>query len=155
MDRKKLNVGCGKDYRDGWINLDYDGKCDVKHDLNKFPYPFEDNYFDYILCSHTLEHVLEPLKVAKELHRILKRKGEIVFLLPVGDFTIDHFRGIHTKDYFYALVRNDGAGNDSRKSFELIHQKRRLKKPIRLYFRFRNWFLNLFTDEWEYKLKKI
>jgi len=32
----KLNIGCGKDYREGWINLDYDKdlKKDVSFNLN-------------------------------------------------------------------------------------------------------------------------
>ena len=39
---KKLNIGCGKDYKDpklGWVNLDFnsDYKTDIRHNLNKFP----------------------------------------------------------------------------------------------------------------------
>ena len=35
----KLNLGCGKDYRDGWVNVDFydDSTCDIKHDLEVFP----------------------------------------------------------------------------------------------------------------------
>ena len=34
----KLNLGCGTDYKEGWINVDMgDCKCDVKHDLENFP----------------------------------------------------------------------------------------------------------------------
>ena len=35
----KLNLGCGKDYIDGWVNVDLydDSKCDVVYDLEKFP----------------------------------------------------------------------------------------------------------------------
>ena len=41
----KLNLGCGKDYRDGWVNVDFydDSTCDIKHDLEIFPWPWEDD----------------------------------------------------------------------------------------------------------------
>ena len=40
---KKLNIGCGEFKKDGYINVDYYSvsEPDVKHDLNKFPYPFK------------------------------------------------------------------------------------------------------------------
>ena len=44
MDSMKLNLGCGKDIRHGYVNLDivnYGGN--QIHDINAFPYPFEDN----------------------------------------------------------------------------------------------------------------
>ena len=46
----KLNLGCGRDIREGYVNLDKAGLdgVDVVHDLNVFPYPFEDNEFDEI-----------------------------------------------------------------------------------------------------------
>ena len=41
--------------------------------------PFEDNQFDNVLCSHTIEHVNDPLSFYRELRRV----GEnITYLLP-------------------------------------------------------------------------
>ena len=50
----KLNLGCGKDYIDGWVNVDLydDSKCDVVYDLEKFPWPWEDNSVSEILIKH-------------------------------------------------------------------------------------------------------
>ena len=50
---KKLNLGSGFDYKRGWINVDINNKdiygrkikIDVKHDLNKSPWPFKKNEF--------------------------------------------------------------------------------------------------------------
>ncbi len=46
----------------------YDGK----------EFPFDDNEFDYVICSHVLEHVYEPEKMVAELTRV-SRKGYIEF----------------------------------------------------------------------------
>lgn len=71
----KLNLGCGNNYREGFVNLD-DGNCraDVYHDLNVVPYPFEDNQFSYILAQQVLEHVNRSkwFDIVRELHRISK-----------------------------------------------------------------------------------
>ena len=59
---KKLNLGCGIDYQEGFINVDFHShiNIDVVHDLNCFPYPFKDGEFDYIVASHILEHLDKP-----------------------------------------------------------------------------------------------
>jgi len=80
----KLNLGCGGEYLEGYVNLDYNSeyKIDVKHDLNQFPYPFPDNHFDEIYCSHILEHVVDLFKVMDELVRISKDKTIIHIRVP-------------------------------------------------------------------------
>ena len=42
---KKLNFGSGEDYREGYVNIDWNplAEPDIQHDLNKYPYPFENN----------------------------------------------------------------------------------------------------------------
>ncbi|MFX0036490.1 MAG: methyltransferase domain-containing protein [Candidatus Hermodarchaeota archaeon] len=79
----KLNVGCGNDIREGWINLDIikSEGVDVVHDLNKIPLPFEDNSFDYILCKDVLEHV-NYVTLMNELHRTLKKGGILRIRVP-------------------------------------------------------------------------
>jgi len=80
---KKLNLGCGKDIREGWVNLDSHPLpgVDVVHDLERPPLPFQNEEFDEILCQDVLEH-LEYVPVLKELHRILKPGGRITIRVP-------------------------------------------------------------------------
>src|SRR3989338_1380852 len=81
---KRLNIGCNKVYKEGWVNLDIDRsyKADVYHDLNKYPYPFKNREFGYILASHIIEHLDNPSKAVKELKRILRDDGELCIIVP-------------------------------------------------------------------------
>ncbi len=80
---KKLNVGCGKFILPGYTNLDIvDYGGNMLHDLNSYPYPFEDNEFDEVLCSHILEHLADFHKPVTELYRITKPGGIINVYVP-------------------------------------------------------------------------
>lgn len=81
---RKLNLGCGTDKKVGYINLDWTPLVhpDVAHDLNAFPYPFEDNAFDLVEAYHVLEHLDRPFAVMTELHRILKPGGTLHIKVP-------------------------------------------------------------------------
>jgi SAM-dependent methyltransferase len=81
---KKLNLGCGIDYKEGFVNVDFHShiQIDVQHDLNSIPYPFADGEFDFILASHVLEHLDRPFVVMQELHRILKKDGILQVKVP-------------------------------------------------------------------------
>lgn len=41
-------------------------------DLNVFPYPFPDKHFDFLICSHVLEHLQDPVRTCSEFSRIAK-----------------------------------------------------------------------------------
>ena len=69
---KKLNLGCGRDLRKGYINVDMNGKADVNWNLDKFPYPFKDNTFDEILALNIIEHLNNPNEAILEINRIAK-----------------------------------------------------------------------------------
>lgn len=109
MTKKKLNLGCGTDIREGWINLDnFDSKTlDVIHNLETFPYPFEDNYFDEIIAINVLEHIENPVRVIEELYRITAKNGKVTIRVPYynskdmgTDPTHKNFFSEHSLDYF-------------------------------------------------------
>jgi len=54
------------------------------------PWPFADDQFDFVVCSHTLEDVRDPVRVCEELVRI-GRAGYVEVPAPIEDLTF----GVH------------------------------------------------------------
>lgn len=53
--------------------------CSDLQDMNSVA----DESYDVLICSHVLEHVQDDKKALKELKRILKPEGKLIFLVPV------------------------------------------------------------------------
>lgn len=80
----KLNLGCGRDIREGWVNIDRcPGPGVLVHDLRE-PLPFPDDSAEYILAADVLEHILEWEKVVKDCHRVLRPGGLLEVCVPFG-----------------------------------------------------------------------
>ena len=83
---ERLNLGCGEDYRQGWTNLDAVDAVepDIVHDLNEYPWPFDDGKFIHIEARHVLEHLNEPVLALREIARILQDNGSVRWVFPIG-----------------------------------------------------------------------
>ena len=68
------------------------GQIDYRCDISSVP--VADEQFDAILCTEVLEHVREPIKVVREMARILKPGGRLLLTAPLGS-------GIHQEPYHY------------------------------------------------------
>lgn len=81
---KKLNLGCGQFRKEGYINVDISplSQADVIHNLEEFPYPFQDNTFDLIEADHILEHLTDPFCAMTEFKRIARPGGQIHIRVP-------------------------------------------------------------------------
>ena len=53
-----------------------------KVNLDREPMPFEENFFDLVLCSDIIEHTLYPENVLKEARRVLKKGGGLIVVVP-------------------------------------------------------------------------
>lgn len=82
----KLNLGCGKDIREGYINVDMRPLPGVNcvHDLNKYPWPFEDNSAEEILALDIMEHLEDVVAAMDECHRILRPGGRLKIRVPMA-----------------------------------------------------------------------
>jgi len=105
---KKLNLGCGEHKKEGYVNIDWQAltKPDVVHDLNAFPYPFDDNTFDLVEAFHVLEHLDKPFVIMKELHRILKPGGTLHIKVPHFSRGFTHAEHAHGFDVTFPLYFN-------------------------------------------------
>ena len=59
----------------------YDKNVKLKMDITNIEYPNES--FDYIYCSHVLEHIQDDKKAMRELNRVLKKDGWAILLVPI------------------------------------------------------------------------
>lgn len=82
--KQKLNLGCGNDYRQGYINIDISPLCysDMELDLNETPYPFNNHCIDEIIMYDVLEHLENPIDVLRECQRILIPNGKLFIRIP-------------------------------------------------------------------------
>ncbi len=105
LDSKRLNLGCGKNILQGWINLDIvaNNGVDVIADLDNCKntdLPFQDNEIDEFLASHLIEHLHNPLPFMEEIHRIAKPNAKATFKVPYGSSDDAFEDPTHVKQYF-------------------------------------------------------
>lgn len=68
-----------------------------------------DASYDFLLSSHCLEHVANPLAALREWHRVVRPGGHLVLLLPDPRHTFDHRRPVTTLAHLQA---DAAAGTD-------------------------------------------
>ena len=140
-----LNLGCGFNKikstdTEEWINVDAFEICkpDLCWNLDKFPYPWEDNSIDRIVAFHVMEHLHDWWGAFSECVRILKPMGSIEIRVPhPSDDTAfvyrDHFHVINLRSFIHVFnIRsfdstNMGPQNTSSGWFE---EQKRL--PVKL-----------------------
>jgi predicted SAM-dependent methyltransferase len=89
-----LNVGCGTDYKEGWINIDNNSDDNIERlDLNwdlRNPLPFPDGSVDYIFNEHFMEHLTpeEGIKANQDFLRVLKKGGVLRIAMPNLEETV-------------------------------------------------------------------
>ncbi len=94
MKSVKLNLGCGLDHKEGFVNIDAVAAVnpDLLHDLHQ-PLPFADNSVSEILAQDILEHFTkeDSQKVVAEICRVLKKNGTLKIRVPNVDDIVERF----------------------------------------------------------------
>jgi ubiquinone/menaquinone biosynthesis C-methylase UbiE len=81
------NIKAGSPYTYAGVNLGSQYINDAT-DLSSI----KTGQYDYLISSHCLEHVANPIKALKEWNRVIKKGGLMVLVLPNPEFTFDHKR---------------------------------------------------------------
>lgn len=149
-----LNIGAGRDRSvPGAVTVDRSAvtQPDIVHDLDQYPWPFESNAFDLILCREVIEHLDDMVRALEEIHRIGRPGARVEITTPhfscansftdpthrrhLGYFSLDYFTGENQWD-FYTAAR-----------FRLVTRR------LRFYGRYKNrhvsWLANRFPRFYE------
>lgn len=84
----RLNLGCGRDIREGWVNVDRDERpgVDLAIDLDS-PHillPYRRDSVSEIHAAHLIEHLYHPLQLMEELYRVAKPRCTMTIRCPHG-----------------------------------------------------------------------
>jgi len=84
----KLNLGCGQNKIDGFVNIDKFPECDPDKvmDLEEFPWSFQTSSVKEVLLNHVLEHLGRDtevfLSIIKEIYRICEHGALVKINVP-------------------------------------------------------------------------
>lgn len=150
----KINLGCGREIKEGYVNVDVskDEGVDVVWDLNSLPLPFKDNSVDEVVCSHVLEHLVDPYPLVLDVHRILKPCGVFHCKLPTNCYALNHLRSNHTSNYFAVVSSDmDEPSLETKSLFTKISVQGNRRSMRRIISRFLLVFRSFLYDEYEYR----
>jgi ubiquinone/menaquinone biosynthesis C-methylase UbiE len=114
----KLDLGCGKNTKEGFYGVDslkFDA-VDLVHDLRK-PWPWKDGSVEEVHCSHFIEHLTWPERVHffNELYRVLRPEGKCTLIIPHWASSRYYCDPTHKEPFsefaFYYLDKNWREGN--------------------------------------------
>ena len=87
---KGLSQWIKSSYHCKYVTADlYMDNVDVKTDIENMSV-FKDESFDFVICSHVMEHVSNDKLAMKEIHRVLKKSGTAIIMTPI----LRNFEGI-------------------------------------------------------------
>jgi ubiquinone/menaquinone biosynthesis C-methylase UbiE len=146
-DTKILDVGCSHGDFMGSVyqktefvyGLDIDEKALAKNKIikNKIhssikKMPFDDSFFDLIVNAWVMEHLENPERAFKEVYRVLKPNGKVIFLTPnVWNYNIWIIRMIPRKFHdFFTRRLYDRQENDTFLKYYKINSVKKIDKIL-------------------------
>lgn len=126
---KKLNLGCGEKRVPGFLGVDRlkTPAVDTIHDLNKFPYPFADNFIEEILMDNILEHLDNTVGVMEEIFRICQDSAIVKIRVPYykssGAFTDPTHKVFFTESSFNYFTEGHPYHYYTKANFKVVKRK--------------------------------
>ena len=87
------------------MDLHNDTSVDIVHDLDKFPWPVEDESFDLLIASHIMEHVRDFGGVLLECYRILRTEGTLIVRCPHFSCRDSYINPTHVRHLSYESMK--------------------------------------------------
>ena len=125
INDKILDFGCGsccytkylKDlgYNITGIDVINEGTCFKPNIYNGKKIPYNDNYFDVVICSFVLHHIPDYKKIIKELIRVTKK-----FILIYEDTPISNI------DYFFTKIHSLSSWGSCHKCFNTTEEWKKI-----------------------------
>jgi SAM-dependent methyltransferase len=101
----RLNVGCGRNIKEGWVNVDsaplegVDLVCDLEN-VRENPIALPAESVSQFLISHVIEHVRDSLGLMQELWRLATPGATAVIRVPHGGSDDAWEDPTHVRAYF-------------------------------------------------------
>lgn len=119
--------------------------ADFNYDITAIPH--NDNFFDFIICYHVLEHIENDHKAIAELFRVLKPTGICILQTPFKDGEIYEDFSITTpSERLKAFGQNDHVRIYSREGLKNRLEKEGFQVNIKMFSNAKNVF-NGFQEE--------
>jgi SAM-dependent methyltransferase len=74
--------------------------------------PIANEKYDFVISSHTIEHISNPLKALIEWKRVIKRGGVLLLVVPHKERTFDHKRPVTKVEHILEDYHNEIDEND-------------------------------------------
>ncbi|MEI7028202.1 glycosyltransferase [Paenibacillus sp. y28] len=96
----KIDLGCGARKQPGYIGIDHHALpgVDIVCDLNG-TIPLDDDTVDYVIASHSLEHIDHVFNTMKELYRICRHKAIVCIVAPYYNTSLNLANPYHKQAF--------------------------------------------------------
>jgi hypothetical protein len=95
----KLNVGCGTNHKDGYVNVDISPPADYVFDAQQV-WPGEIVDVSHIVGVHFIEHLTDPLSFMTWAYRRTTKDATMQLILPYGSSDDAWEDPTHVRPYF-------------------------------------------------------
>jgi hypothetical protein len=119
----KLNLGCGRNIKPGWVNVDFaerENKLDIECDLSK-EFPFDENCCSYIYSEHLIEHLewVDGRRLIERCFKSLQSGGKFRIIFP--DFE-KIFKAYIERDYDFLKNMSKGLDDDDYNYYKKVYE---------------------------------
>ena len=140
----KLHLGCGNNYKEGYINCDISDKLKIDRIINlEEKLPFDNDSVEEIIIEHCLEHINNLYPLLEEFQRICK--DEAIIKIKVPYFSSESAFSTITHIRFFTLTSFDIMDKDNNLHYDAPNVNfKTIKKKLNFRIKILELLFNLF-----------